>query len=995
MFSFCVSAGNSIKSGQTITIQEQASKMYLSVNGEGTELNEGVNANKDKVEHNDELFKLRLLNADGTYAANQDKFLVSGDYIDFLALETDKGLMYTTGRNYLFWNDNDWIHGSGTKGAGGEGGNELKVLIYKSDGTSGEIKCGDQVYFKESKNNKYIDIDFGQDHHPAKRGGNQNDFFIFEGDGACCESECTPGQTNCNANGNLQTCDDIGGGCLKWGTETSCPSGQSCLDGKCTCQTTSKSCTQEGQKTCNLVGDLQTCTKVGECLEWQVSEDCLNFCISTDGTIPSYCEGTEATCSSTNACTKEEEGIKKCSDTNKIKNCTNVDGCYLWIESDCASGCQPLTCSESNEPCVSTAKCIDESQIQDCKGCEEAGRECGNWVNDCGEEYFCGYCGEGEACNIYSGLCIPKSDCPEIECTKEDCGIKINVCGETKDCPNNCLEEDKTCIVDNKCHNCEEDKTETCEKLNSKCGWTDFKCEKIYCGNCDATEKCEQSGLYFRWIDTDDIVNGRATTLADILGEYKHECVDCPEAKDCSDLEKNCGEWDNGCGTKLDCGKCENNEVCNDGSCCLPKTCAEMGKECGEIYDNCGKLKNCGECVFGKECELEVTTDFKPAGGTCVVNPDACIDHPGTIPCCDGSCKESCDGIVCECNNNRVCDEGENCNNCGDCSCKTGEICSQSGECKVMTTCGNEKCDEIDGENCDNCPGDCLCGSGQKCEIKENDAVCVGTILTCGVSSTPICETGENCKNCLSDCPCGVGQNCLDSGECEGTIVTCGNEKCNWGENYDNCPSDCPSEPNPFYRVLIAPTSCSDLDTQAKCNNKLNWNDPIISTIQDHNSLLKEYDFCGNKKYTITSGDDCEGYFECGCVWKNEKCLEYLDFTPIEECTLEPSPLSSQCYTDTNIVGDCEVEEEYTLEWTANWGQSNSGNENKDMGCTDGEKKLPCPDKEIMVPFFNIVNLVVAIIAIILIYLAIKNRKKLFKKTNNNSGKKIKKKKKR
>ncbi|HRZ86059.1 MAG TPA: hypothetical protein P5277_04765, partial [Candidatus Paceibacterota bacterium] len=417
--------------------------------------------------------------------------------------------------------------------------------------------------------------------------------------------------------------------------------------------------------------------------------------------------------------------------------------------------------------------------------------------------------------------------------------------------------------------------------------------------------------------------------------------------------------------------------------------------------ENCN---NCGDCA----CKTELGEICNTIGtiSNCIINPH--VDCPNSV-CGAGEDCTNCpsDCGVCPpgtCNNNGACNAelGENCNNCGDCACKTelGETCNAIGECiNILVDCPDGQCG-IE-ENCKNCE-DCACdpASGKTC---SDSGVCEGeTPITCGDGSCRV-EDGEDCNNC-EDCDCGSDKVCNAIGECIDPLVKCGNSVCDPGENCNNCPDCkcdetkeycnmgvCTKPPIPPVFDRINPTSCSELDTQSKCSNKLNWNDAVISTIEDHNSVLRANDFCGNKKYTITSGG-CEGYFKCGCIWDMDygRCLEYLDFTETKACTA-----SADCYTDLNVLGDCKTEDEYTLKWTASWKDKNSGYKNEDTGCTDGQKTLPCPDKEVMVPFFNIVNLVVAIIAIILIYLAIKNRKKLFKKTNNNSGKKIKKKKKR
>jgi len=56
----------------------------------------------------------------------------------------------------------------------------------------------------------------------------------------------------------------------------------------------------------------------------------------------------------------------------------------------------------------------------------------------------------------------------------------------------------------------------------------------------------------------------------------------------CSDVSRNCGPLDDGCGHMLDCGSCTAPATCGGmgtaGVCgCRVKSCAEQGKDCGAI----------------------------------------------------------------------------------------------------------------------------------------------------------------------------------------------------------------------------------------------------------------------------------------------------------------------------------------------------------------------------------------------------------------------------
>jgi hypothetical protein len=84
-----------------------------------------------------------------------------------------------------------------------------------------------------------------------------------------------------------------------------------------------------------------------------------------------------------------------------------------------------------------------------------------------------------------------------------------------------------------------------------------------------------------------------------------------------------CGRIGDGCGARLDCGKCDGDWVCEEGLCvggpsCESITCdAEAGvRYCGTIGDGCGRGAECGDCDDGQKCDggLCVPEDCSPVG---------------------------------------------------------------------------------------------------------------------------------------------------------------------------------------------------------------------------------------------------------------------------------------------------------------------------------------------------------------------------------------------
>ena len=110
------------------------------------------------------------------------------------------------------------------------------------------------------------------------------------------------------------------------------------------------------------------------------------------------------------------------------------------------------------------------------------------------------------------------------------------------------------------------------------------------------------------------------------------------------------------------------------------------------------------------------------------------------------------------CNNNGVCDPGEDCFNC------VNDCVYQS----PAASCGDGTCNVADGEDCHNCPEDCneattgpppraCCGEDVGCE----DALCTGDGNVCSSVTVNgsgyccgdgLCENAENDTNCSVDC---------------------------------------------------------------------------------------------------------------------------------------------------------------------------------------------------------------------------------------------------
>ncbi|MGD8653295.1 MAG: S8 family serine peptidase, partial [Desulfobacterales bacterium] len=193
-------------------------------------------------------------------------------------------------------------------------------------------------------------------------------------------------------------------------------------------------------------------------------------------------------------------------------------------------------------------------------------------------------------------------------------------------------------------------------------------------------------------------------------------------------------------------------------------TLALVGPQCSDDAD----------CDDSDPCTIDDCVE-----GACSYTPMNC---PSGEACVDGAC------VTSVCNENGTCESGEDCNNCPN-DCISG---SSSG-----AVCGNGLCETSDGEDCQNCSADCngkqtgrpsgrfCCGATEDC----SDARCIEGAWSCTtVPQSPtayccgdkVCESAEDSFNCEVDC---------------GPPPYCGDGTCDPGEDQCNCPGDCEDPP--------------------------------------------------------------------------------------------------------------------------------------------------------------------------------------------------------
>ncbi len=496
--------------------------------------------------------------------------------------------------------------------------------------------------------------------------------------------------------------------------------------------------------------------------------------------------------------------------------CNGAETCDALA--DCLPGgnpCQPSeTCNEITDTCD---QCQVDADCDDGVGCTDdtcVAGACVFTTNDgnCDDGLFCN---GAETCDALAD-CVPGGDpCQPSE-----------ICNETTD----------TCVL------CQVD-----ADCDDGVGCTDDACVAGTCvfttndGNCD-------DGLFCNGAETCDaladcVPGGDPCQPSEICNETTDTCVLCQVDADCDDgvgctddacvagacaFTPNAGNCDDGlycngsetCDAALDC-QAGTPPDCDDGVACTDDWCDEIG-------DTCLNSAEDSNCDDGLWCNGAETCD---ALADCLAGADPC---PGQ------SCDEVGDQCVTQtCNDNGVCEAGEDCNNCPS-DCFTG---SGPG-------CGNGVCETSLGEDCVSCPQDC----NGKQDGNPNSRYCCGD----GDGISPVgCEDGRCTAdgNTCSDLP--VSPSCCGDGYCEGTEdsynceIDCGapsycdDGTCDPDEDACNCPQDCGTPP--LIELDCADGLDDDCDSATDCADTDCAADPACDCLPRGDPCSADGECCSNK----------------------------------------------------------------------------------------------------------------------------------------------------
>ncbi|UCG33244.1 MAG: S8 family serine peptidase [Phycisphaerales bacterium] len=354
--------------------------------------------------------------------------------------------------------------------------------------------------------------------------------------------------------------------------------------------------------------------------------------------------------------------------------------------------------------------------------------------------------------------------------------------------------------------------------------------ESAFSNEASATPQAPVSCTFDWECDDDTYCNGAETC---VTGQCQAGTpVDCDDGIACTN--DSCNEATDSCDNIADDAACDDGLFCNGAETCNVTLGCQAGSpvdcddgvgctddSCNEVTDACDNVPDDGYCDDGLFCN---------GVETCHLVYDCQI---GTDPCPGQDCDEGNDVCVpVGCDNDGVCESGEDCNNC------SADCISGGGG----GGCGNGVCEPSLGEDCLSCPADCngkqvgatklqfCCGDGDGTNpVGCDDARCNSEGFSCGDAPPDpyccgdlVCEGAEDGYNCEIDC---------------GAPPFCGDANCDPGEDQCNCPDDCGFPP-------ATESNCTDgLDED--CDGAADCDDPT---------------------------GDCDADPACSCLAKGEAC---------------------------------------------------------------------------------------------------------------------------
>ncbi len=247
-------------------------------------------------------------------------------------------------------------------------------------------------------------------------------------------------------------------------------------------------------------------------------------------------------------------------------------------------------------------------------------------------------CVSGECRESGGGGCVTDDDCPQgFVCLQAECrpeGSLPGTCESAADCPQGYYCEGHQCFPcdDSGAHpecgpgiECRED--EDCP-MDFVCvdGHCHSACNPLDCGDLDA--ECGQ------------VLDGCGTVLDCGICDEPDTCGGGGFPNRCGCTPRCAGRQCGPDGCDSDCGDCDSGFECNEavGLCeaeCVPRDCDELGKDCGDVPDGCGGTNHCGSCSSPDTCGGGGVPNVCGCTRQCLgreCGPDGCDGECGTCP---------------------------------------------------------------------------------------------------------------------------------------------------------------------------------------------------------------------------------------------------------------------------------------------------------------------------------------------------------------------------
>ncbi len=270
-------------------------------------------------------------------------------------------------------------------------------------------------------------------------------------------------------------------------------------------------------------------------------------------------------------------------------------------------------------------------------------------------------------------------------------------------------------------------------------------------------------------------------------------CQSCSLSGACVDI---CKGTDTSCGCdSVPCRNCDLRDGCvgkdyvdysctlhsctytitvNDPRCCTPESCDSLEKQCGNWSDGCGGALNCGSCPANRRCSYSPSYDLW-----------RCRPLSPCTPNCGNCSTENPDTWTTWYDSDGLCNSGRD--NCridypNDTRCACSDECSPGGSRQCFNSSAYRVCGDYDADSCLewgaplSCPAGQAC-SGGVCSACSDECSPGGSRQCFNSSAYQVCDD-HNCDSCLewgAPLSCPAGQVCVDghcSGECKITSVS-------------------------------------------------------------------------------------------------------------------------------------------------------------------------------------------------------------------------------